>query len=188
MFRRRLRSVRVSAWGAAVRASVFISPDRIFKNSTNIQTQLVEKLRADDTFRDADRSLELGNPEIRVLIDRTKAADLGVEAGDVAQAFNILSAGQRVSTFAEGSDQYDVVVQADEPFRRTRDNLQYFTVASANGGTVGLEKFVQSRRRLESGFDQPSESPAPGDDFRESAAELFGIRRARRHRAPRRIA
>jgi HAE1 family hydrophobic/amphiphilic exporter-1 len=48
--------------------------------------QLVEKLRADDTFRDADRSLELGSPEIQVTIDRAAAADLGVEAGDVAQA------------------------------------------------------------------------------------------------------
>jgi hydrophobic/amphiphilic exporter-1 (mainly G- bacteria), HAE1 family len=105
--------------------------------------QLVEKLRNDQTFRDADRSLELGNPEIRVLIDRPKAADLGVEAGDVAQALNILSAGQRVSTFAEGSDQYDVVIQADEPFRRSRNNLQYFTVASSNGGTIGLEKLVR---------------------------------------------
>jgi len=114
--------------------------------------QLVEKLRADDTFRDADRSLELGNPEIRVLIDRAKAADLGVEAGDVATAINILSAGQRVSTFAEGSDQFDVVVQADEQFRRSRDNLQYFTVASANGGTVGLEKLV----RLEEGLSPAS--------------------------------
>ncbi|CAN5489208.1 hypothetical protein BH18ACI1_BH18ACI1_11980 [soil metagenome] len=105
--------------------------------------QLVEILRADDTFRDADRSLELGNPEIRVLIDRAKAADLGVQAGDVAQALNVLSAGQRVSTFSEDSDQFDVVVQADEPFRRTRDSLQHFSVASSNGGTVGLEKLVK---------------------------------------------
>ncbi|MDQ3749415.1 MAG: efflux RND transporter permease subunit [Acidobacteriota bacterium] len=114
--------------------------------------QLVEKLRADETFRDADRSLELGSPEIRVLIDRAKAADLGVQAGDVAQAINILSAGQRVSTFSEGSDQYDVLIQADEPFRRTRDSLQYFTVASSNGGTVGLEKLV----RLEEGLSPAS--------------------------------
>jgi hydrophobic/amphiphilic exporter-1 (mainly G- bacteria), HAE1 family len=114
--------------------------------------QLVEKLRADDTFRDADRSLELGSPEIRVLIDRAKAADLGVKAGDVAQALNILSAGQRVTTFSEGSDQYDVLIQADETFRRTRDSLQYFTVASANGGTVGLEKLV----RLEEGLSPAS--------------------------------
>jgi HAE1 family hydrophobic/amphiphilic exporter-1 len=104
---------------------------------------LVEKLKNDQTFRDADRSLELGNPEIRVEIDRVKAADLGVEAGDVAQAINILSAGQRVSTFAEGSEQYDVLVQAEEEFRRSRDNLRYFTVASSKGGTIGLEKLVK---------------------------------------------
>ena len=114
--------------------------------------QLVEKLRADETFRDADRSLELGSPEIRVVIDRAKAADLGVNAGDVAQALNTLSAGQRVSTFSEGSDQYDVLIQADEPFRRTRDSLQYFTVASSNGGTIGLEKLV----RLEEGTSPAS--------------------------------
>jgi HAE1 family hydrophobic/amphiphilic exporter-1 len=114
--------------------------------------QLVEKLRADDTFRDADRSLELGSPEIQVTIDRAAAADLGVEAGDVAQALNIMSAGQRVSTFNEGSDQYDVLVQADEPFRRTRDSLRYFTVASSNGGTVGLEKLV----KLEEGLSPAS--------------------------------
>ncbi len=114
--------------------------------------QLVEKLRADDTFRDADRSLELGSPEIRVTIDRATAADLGVEAGDVAQALNILSAGQRVSTFSEGSDQFDVLLQADEPFRRTRDSLKYFTVASSNGGTVGMEKLV----KLEEGLSPAS--------------------------------
>ncbi|MEZ5426376.1 MAG: efflux RND transporter permease subunit [Pyrinomonadaceae bacterium] len=105
--------------------------------------QLVDKLKNDPIFRDADRSLELGSPEVRIEIDRAKAADLGVKAGDVAQALNILAAGQRVSTYSEGSEQYDVVVRADERFRRTRDSLQYFTVATAGGGTVGLEKLVK---------------------------------------------
>ncbi|HEV2762510.1 MAG TPA: efflux RND transporter permease subunit [Pyrinomonadaceae bacterium] len=110
--------------------------------------QLVEKLKADEkNFRDADRSIEPGSPEVRVLIDRDRAADLGVEAGDVAQALNFLAAGQRVTTFSEGSEQYDVVVQADEQYRRTRDSLRLFTVASSGGGTVGLEKLV----RLEEG-------------------------------------
>ncbi|HYP54614.1 MAG TPA: efflux RND transporter permease subunit, partial [Pyrinomonadaceae bacterium] len=115
--------------------------------------RLVDKLKADDAnFRDADRSLEPGTPEVRVIIDRDRAADLGVEAGDVAQALNLLAAGQRVTTFSEGSDQYDVVVQADEQFRRTRDSLREFTVASSNGGTVGLEKLV----RLEEGTSPAS--------------------------------
>jgi len=113
--------------------------------------RLVERLKQDPNFRDADRSIEPGTPEVRVLIDRDRAADLGVEAGDVAQAMNTLAAGQRVTTFSEGSDQYDVVVQADEQYRRSRESLREFTVASSTGGTVGLEKLV----RLEEG-----ESPA----------------------------
>jgi HAE1 family hydrophobic/amphiphilic exporter-1 len=116
--------------------------------------KLIERIKQDQNFRDADRSLQLSSPEVRIIIDRQRAADLGVEAGDVAQALNTLAAGARVTTFSEGSDQYDVVVRAGEEFRRTRENLSNFTVASASGGTVGLEKLV----RLEEG-----ESPASID-------------------------
>src|SRR5438067_3096415 len=93
-------------------------------------------MRADPTFRDPDNSVDPGSPEVRFVIDRVKAADLGVQAGSISQALNIAAAGQRVSTFNEGTQQYDVVIQADEPFRRTRDNLQYFTV-NASPGTSG---------------------------------------------------
>jgi HAE1 family hydrophobic/amphiphilic exporter-1 len=116
--------------------------------------KLVERIKQDKNFRDADRSLQLSSPELRIMIDRQRAADLGVKAGDVAQALNALSAGQRVTTFSEGSDQYDVVVRASEEFRRTREDLSNFTVSSATGATVGLEKLV----RLEEG-----ESPASID-------------------------
>lgn len=104
--------------------------------------KLVERIKQDQNFRDADRSLQLSSPEVRVRIDRQRAADLGVQAGDVAQALSMLAAGTRVTTYSEGSDQYDVVVRAGEEFRRTRESLSNFTVASANGGTVGLEKLV----------------------------------------------
>lgn len=115
-------------------------------------TALVEKLKQDSLFDDPDSSIEVGTPEIRVLIDREKAADLGVRAGDVAQALNTLSAGQIVSTYSEGSEQYDVVVQADERFRRDRSYLSSFTVASSNGGTVGLDRVV----KLEEGLSPSS--------------------------------
>jgi HAE1 family hydrophobic/amphiphilic exporter-1 len=117
-------------------------------------SKLVERIKQDQNFRDADSSLQLSSPEVRIIIDRQRAADLGVEAGDVAQALNALAAGQRVTTFSEGSDQYDVVVRAAEEFRRTRESLKDFTVASSLGGTVELEKLV----RLEEG-----ESPASID-------------------------
>ena len=104
---------------------------------------LVEKMKTDPAYRDPDTSIEVGSPEIRVTIDRTRAADLGVRAGDVAQALNILSAGQIVSTFSEDSKQYDVIVRAEEQFRRDRSYLPWFTVTSSNGGTVGLDRVVK---------------------------------------------
>ncbi|MEQ1646248.1 MAG: efflux RND transporter permease subunit, partial [Pyrinomonadaceae bacterium] len=71
------------------------------------------------------------------------AGDLGVRAGDVAQALNILSAGQIASTFSENSKQYDVIIRAEEQYRRDRSNFRYFTVGSSNGGTVDLERVVK---------------------------------------------
>lgn len=110
---------------------------------TEYSNALVERMKQDPLYRDPDTSIEVGSPEIRVTIDRDKAADLGVRAGDVAQALNILSAGQIVSTFSQNSEQYDVVVRAEEQFRRDRSYLPWFTVASSNGGSVGLDRVVK---------------------------------------------
>ena len=109
---------------------------------TEYSTALVERMKTDPLFRDPDTSIEVGTPEIRVAIDRQKAADLGVRAGDIAQALNIVAAGQIVSSYSEGSDQYDVVVQAEEQYRRDRSYLPQFTVASSNGAPVGLDRVV----------------------------------------------
>ena len=120
----------------------FISgPDMEKLNSS--ANQVLEKMRADPTFRDPDNSVDVGTPEVRFEIDRVRAADLGVLSGDISKALNIAAAGQRVSTFSEGTEQYDVVVQADEPFRRTRQNLEYFTVNSSSGTPVSLDKLVK---------------------------------------------
>ncbi|MBK7931905.1 MAG: efflux RND transporter permease subunit [Acidobacteria bacterium] len=110
---------------------------------TEYANAMVERMKQDPIYRDPDTSIEVGNPEVRVTIDRTKAADLGVRAGDVAQALNILSAGQITSTFSENSKQYDVVVRAEEAYRRDRSNFKFFTVGSSNGGTVDLERVIK---------------------------------------------
>ncbi len=107
-------------------------------------TQLVDKMKQDPMFRDPDTSIEKGTPEVRYVIDREKAADFGVQAGNIAQAINILAAGARVSTFSEGSEQYDVVVQAEEQWRRDRDAvLEYFTVSSQSGNPVVMKQVVK---------------------------------------------
>ena len=57
---------------------------------------------------DTDTTLRSGKPEVRLEIDRPRAADLGVSVMDIEQALNTLVAGQVASTFNAGEDQYDV--------------------------------------------------------------------------------
>jgi HAE1 family hydrophobic/amphiphilic exporter-1 len=94
---------------------------------------------------DLDSSLRTGKPEVRLDIDRPRAADLGVSVQDIQQALNTLVAGQTASTFNAGDDQYDVVVRAEDRFRGSLEGLGMLTVASKNGGSVSLNEVMRSR-------------------------------------------
>ena len=76
-------------------------------------------LSKNDALVDVDRTYLPGRPELRLNIDRKRAGDLGVRVQDVSQTVNALVAGQKVTTFNAASDQYDVVLRAQDSFRRT---------------------------------------------------------------------
>ena len=92
--------------------------------------QLLAKLKNIPDVVDADTSLSIGKPELRVEIDRPRAADLGVRVNDIAQALNTLVAGQVVGSFDAGSDQYDVRLRANSEFRASAEALKQVIVSS----------------------------------------------------------
>ncbi len=91
---------------------------------------------------DATRSYVPGRPEVRVVIDRQRAADLGIRVEDVSQTVNALLAGQKVTTFSSANDQYDVVLKAQDAFRRAAETLASSTVRTAGGELVQLRTLV----------------------------------------------
>jgi HAE1 family hydrophobic/amphiphilic exporter-1 len=103
---------------------------------------LVKKLREIPDAVDGDTSLVLSKPELRVEINRERAADLGVRAGDIGQALNILVAGQTVSNFDAGIDQYDVILRAGGQSRSSADALKRLIVASTKKGWTSMEDVV----------------------------------------------
>jgi HAE1 family hydrophobic/amphiphilic exporter-1 len=103
----------------------------------------MEKVKKIPNVVDTDTSLVYGKPELRVEIDRQRAADLGVRVGDIAQALNTLLAGQVVSTFPSGGELYDVRLRAAQEFRTKREALSQLTVASAKTGPVSLDQVVR---------------------------------------------
>jgi HAE1 family hydrophobic/amphiphilic exporter-1 len=103
---------------------------------------LLAKMKAMPGVADPDSTLRGGKPEVRLVIDRARAADLGVSVMDIEQALNSLVAGQVASTFNAGQDQYDVRVRAQEQFRTTEAGLASMTVPSSKRVSVGLDEVV----------------------------------------------
>ena len=97
---------------------------QISSKLTKYSDALLAKMKTIPDLVDADSTLITGKPELRVVIDRARAADLGVRVADIAQALNTLVAGQKVSTFNAGTDQYNVRVRAIGESRASVEGLQ----------------------------------------------------------------
>jgi HAE1 family hydrophobic/amphiphilic exporter-1 len=95
---------------------------------------------------DVDTSLNLGKPEVSVFLNRPKAADLGVQASDVAQALRWLVGGDEVTTYNEGGEQYEVHLRARPEDRVNDSDLGSLTVPSSRLGAVALENVASLRR------------------------------------------
>jgi hydrophobic/amphiphilic exporter-1 (mainly G- bacteria), HAE1 family len=103
---------------------------------------LLAKMKSMPGVADPDSTLRSGKPEVRLVINRARAGDLGVSVLDIEQALNSLVAGQVASTFNAGEDQYDVRVRAEEQFRTDEAGLASMTVPASRRGSVGLDEVV----------------------------------------------
>ncbi|MFL6281099.1 MAG: efflux RND transporter permease subunit [Vicinamibacterales bacterium] len=104
---------------------------------------VAEAAKKDPGVVDVDTSLNVGKPELSVNLDRLKAADLGVQISDAAEALRLLVGGDQVTTYNEGGEQYEVHVRAEAASRQTASGIGQLTVPSARVGSVPLENLAQ---------------------------------------------
>ncbi len=95
---------------------------------------------------DADVTLKLNSPELRVEIDRARAADLSVSTSDVAQALRIMVGGEeKVTRFRDPAvnEDYDVQLRLLQKFRGSADAIAQLYVPREGGELVRLDSLVE---------------------------------------------
>jgi HAE1 family hydrophobic/amphiphilic exporter-1 len=100
---------------------------------------------------DADTTLKLNKPELRVEIDRERAATLGVSTSDIANSLRVMVGGdQEVTRFHDASvnEAYDVQLRLTERDRNDPHTLGRLYVPSSRGGLVRLDNLVRIRRDI----------------------------------------
>lgn len=95
---------------------------------------------------DSDVTLKLDKPELRVLIDRDRAAAMGVETQDIASALRVMVGGEeKASRFYDPTvnDSYDVQIRLQEDQRRVAGEVARLFVPKKDGGLVRLDNVVR---------------------------------------------
>jgi hydrophobe/amphiphile efflux-1 (HAE1) family protein len=124
-------SVRGPEWGELVR----------------ISTDVKEKLAASGYAVDVDTDYQLGMPELRIIPDRARAADLGVAMDDVATTINALVGGARVGKYSAGARRVDIRMRLLASQRTRPEDLARIRVRTARGELVPLSSLVTREER-----------------------------------------
>jgi len=99
---------------------------------------VIARLKTIPGFVDLDTSLAARRPEVRVHIDRQKAADLGVRVAAIAGSLRTMVGGEKVSTFRDEDEQYNVRLRLLQDFRNTPQVISQVMVPGAGGRLVRL--------------------------------------------------
>jgi HAE1 family hydrophobic/amphiphilic exporter-1 len=103
-----------------------------------IATEIVARMQTDPHFLDAKSSFERGRPEIQLLVDRQRSADLGVSVRALAATARALVGGEDVATFQDAGKRYDVRVRLEEHQRNDLAAVGQLQVRSVGGTLVDL--------------------------------------------------
>jgi len=108
-----------------------------------VSNAVAERMGEIEGIVDINSTHNAGKPEARVTIDRDKAADLGVTVSDLGNAIRSLIGGQKVSTFEEDGETYDVRVRLVEAQRQHSGDVLSVPVRTRSGKFVALRNLVQ---------------------------------------------
>ncbi len=109
--------------------------------STQID-KLMAEVRKNPKILAARTDLKLNSPELRLKVDRDKAADLGIPVATIGSTINTLMGGSDVTRFKMDGEQYDVKIKIEDSLRTTPTDLDRIHLRTASGQMVALSNLV----------------------------------------------
>jgi multidrug efflux pump len=108
----------------------------------SLSQELMGKLQVSGLVVDMDTDYQLGMPELRVVPDRARCADVGVSIDDVATSLNALVGGIRVGKYSSGGRRIDVRLKLMASQRSRPEDIARLQVRTRSGALVPLSSLV----------------------------------------------
>lgn len=118
-----------------------------FDQLGKLADQMADELRNSGLAVDVDTDYQVGQPELRIVPDRDKAADLGVPMEDVAVTLNSLVGGVRVGKFSSDGRRLDVRLRLLAEQRKSPQDIDRLRVRLPDGRRIPLSTLVTQEER-----------------------------------------
>lgn len=119
-----------------------------YVNLAAVARQMTEEIAKNPGITAVDIDLRLNKPELKVSVDREKAADLGVSVDAVARAVETMLGGRNVTRYKREGEQFDVVVQTQASGRDTPDDIEKIFVRGRGDTMIPLSALVKVRESV----------------------------------------
>ena len=87
-------------------------------------------------------TVEEGNPELNIDIDREKMASLGLNMGEVGLSLRNAFAGNQDAKYRDGMNEYDINIRLDEFDRKSASDVSGFIFVNSKGQHITLSQFA----------------------------------------------
>ena len=113
----------------------------------DLATQVRDAMLTTPGVAEAQVNREPGTPEVLLTVDRLKAATLGLNVSDIAQAMETTIGGTRTSMFRQEGDEYNIIVRLKEQDRLSVSQVGSVPLVTVNGQTIPASSVVSMRRQ-----------------------------------------
>jgi len=134
------QSIRVSNYNKPVQMVVYGST---YKELEEIQKKVIRKLRSNKNLSRIESDYNRNKPEVKLIINKNKAKDLGVSTRSIGETLETLYGGKKITTFNKLGKEYPIIVQQYLSDRRNKEGVsKIFVRSETNGKLISLANLV----------------------------------------------
>ncbi|MEO6613423.1 MAG: efflux RND transporter permease subunit [Chitinophagaceae bacterium] len=120
----------------------FVIQNNNFAKLTAILPKILEEARQSKVLLNADVDLKFNKPELRVVIDRLKSAQMGVSVADISQTLQLAYSNRRMGYFTKDGKQYQVLGQVARNDRDDPNDLKILFIRNNRGDMISMDNLV----------------------------------------------
>jgi multidrug efflux pump len=120
----------------------FVIQNNDFDKIAKVLPTFLEEANRSAVLQGVDADLKFNKPELRINVDRIKAAELGVSVDDIASTLNLALSNRRLGYFTKEGKQYQVLGQVVRSDRDDPSDLKSIYVRNDKGEMISLDNLV----------------------------------------------